>query len=142
MKKCALYRLLGRDSERGIALILTLAILVMVTLLVVAFAVSMRVENTASKNFNDLIKARQLAQAGIDDAVALIGNATPPAPPVGTTPTISWAAAPGVIYGLRKLLIDWSLHEFVEPPLGEVSPAHYAPYESIVVDPYERNFLI
>src|SRR6266481_2898725 len=68
----------GRDSERGIALILTLAILTLVTLLVVAFAVSMRVENTASKNFNDLIKARQLAQAAVDDAVATIRNATPP----------------------------------------------------------------
>ncbi len=86
MKKRATNRLSGRNSERGIALILTLAILVMVTLLVVAFAISMRVENTASKNFNDLIKARQIAQAGVDQAVAILGAATPPAPPVGTTP--------------------------------------------------------
>src|SRR6266481_3192111 len=82
----------GRDSERGIALILTLAILTLVTLLVVAFAVSMRVENTASKNFNDLIKARQLAQAAVDDAVATIRNATPP-----PSTANAWAAAPGAI---------------------------------------------
>ena len=100
MRKLALFT--RRSSERGVALILTLGILVLVTLLVVAFAVSMRVENTASKNFNDLIKARQLAQAGVDQAVAIIGSATPPAPPVGTTPTISWVAAPGVIYRITS----------------------------------------
>ena len=82
-------------SESGIALILTLAILVMVTMLVIAFAVSMRVENTASKNFNDLIKARQLAQAAVDQAVAAIRNATP----VVST-TTNYVTAPGVIYTL------------------------------------------
>ncbi len=76
MKRRALQRFLGRDSEHGIALILTLAILVMVTLLVVAFAISMRVENTASKNFNDLIKARQIARGAVDQAVATLRLAT------------------------------------------------------------------
>jgi hypothetical protein len=80
-------------SESGIALILTLAILVMVTLLVVAFAISMRVENTASKNFNDLIKARQLAQAAVDQAVATIRGATP-----SISPTANYVTAPGAIY--------------------------------------------
>jgi Tfp pilus assembly protein PilX len=82
-----------RDSQRGVALILTLAILTLVTLLVIAFASSMRVENTASKNYNDLIKTRQLAQAAVDEAVAKIRDAT-------QVPTIdsTWAAAPGVIY--------------------------------------------
>ncbi len=82
-------------SERGVALILTLAILTLVTLLVIAFAVSMRVENMASKNFNDLIRARQLAQAAVDDAVATIRNATPTNP----LPIINgaWVAIPGAI---------------------------------------------
>jgi hypothetical protein len=80
-------------SERGIALVLTLAILTLVTLLVIAFTVSMRVENTASKNFNDLIKARQLAQAAVDQAVSIIRSATPP-----PSPGMTWVAAPGVIY--------------------------------------------
>ena len=39
--------------------------------------------------------------------------------------------APGLIYGLRKLLIDSFLHEFVGLHLGDVSPVHYAPEESI-----------
>lgn len=59
-------------KERGVALILTLGIITLVTLLLIAFAVSMRVENTASKNFNDLIKARELAQGAVDEAVALL----------------------------------------------------------------------
>ncbi len=79
-------------SEQGVALILTLAILTLVTLLVISFAVSMRVENTASKNFNDLIRARQLAQAAVDQAVATIRDATPPA-----STTRAWVAAPGAI---------------------------------------------
>jgi hypothetical protein len=79
-------------SERGIALILTLAILTLVTLLVIAFAVSMRVENTASKNFNDLIKARQLAQGAVDQAVALLKVGTPLQSDTATT---TFWTAPG-----------------------------------------------
>jgi len=64
-------------SERGIALVMTLAILVMVTMLVVAFAVSMRVESMGAKNFNTMIQARQLAQGAVDQAVGQIRSATP-----------------------------------------------------------------
>jgi hypothetical protein len=55
---------------------MTLGILAIVTLLVIAFATSMRVENMASKNFNDAIKARELAQAAVDQAVATIRQST------------------------------------------------------------------
>jgi hypothetical protein len=65
------------SDARGVALVLTLGILAIVTLLLIAFVTSMRVENMASKNFNDLIKARQLAQAAVDEAVATIRAATP-----------------------------------------------------------------
>ena len=91
----------SRDSsKRGVALILTLGILVLVTLLVVAFAVSMRVENSASKNFNDLIKARLIAQAAIDQAVATIRGATPAITNIPPSPTAftTYTTAPGVIY--------------------------------------------
>jgi hypothetical protein len=63
-------------GERGVALILTLAIIALAALLVIAFASSMRVENTASKNFNDLIKTRELAKAAIDQAVTIIRRYT------------------------------------------------------------------
>ena len=77
-------------SERGIALVMTLAILVMVTMLVVAFAVSMRVESMGAKNFNTMIQARQLAQGAVDQAVGQIRSATP----FGGT----WMTMPGAIY--------------------------------------------
>ncbi|MGD0016155.1 MAG: hypothetical protein ABSC38_01365 [Verrucomicrobiia bacterium] len=56
---------------------LTLGILAIVTLLVVAFAVSMRVDMMASRNFNDAIRARQIADAGVADAIAILRTNTP-----------------------------------------------------------------
>jgi hypothetical protein len=65
------------SDDRGVALILTLAILALVTLLLIAFVTSMRVENAASKNYNSLIKARELVKGAVDQAVAQIRAATP-----------------------------------------------------------------
>jgi hypothetical protein len=66
-----------RSRERGVALILTLAILALVTLLLIAFVTSMRVENMASGNYNSLVAARELARGAVDQAVAQIRQATP-----------------------------------------------------------------
>lgn len=77
MRKQTIYTLPLHSGERGVALLLTLAIITLVTLLLIAFAVSMRVENSASKNFNDFIKAREIALGAIDQAVATIRQATP-----------------------------------------------------------------
>ncbi len=82
-----------RPGERGVALVLTLSILALVTLLLIAFVGSMRVENAASKNFNEVIKARELAQAGVDEAVGVIRLA---APPVSTL--TNYVTAPGAVY--------------------------------------------
>jgi hypothetical protein len=84
------------SGDRGVALILTLAILALVTLLLIAFVTSMRVENAASKNFNEAVKARELAQAGVAEAVGAIRLA---APIIGPPPNGSnYVTAPGVIY--------------------------------------------
>ncbi len=84
------------SRERGIALILTLGIITLVTLILIAFAVSMRVENTASKSFNDVIKARELAQAAVDQAVAQISQATTNRT---QNPVVStYVTSPGVIF--------------------------------------------
>lgn len=64
-------------SEQGVALILTLAILSLVTLMVIAFAVSMRIESMSARNYNDLAQARQFALGAIDAAVGEIRRATP-----------------------------------------------------------------
>ncbi len=64
-------------GNSGAALIMTLAVLAVVTLLVVGFAVSMRVEQIASRNYSHSIFARQLADAAIDEAIVLIRTNTP-----------------------------------------------------------------
>ncbi|MCX7887129.1 MAG: hypothetical protein N3B01_07765, partial [Verrucomicrobiae bacterium] len=66
-----------RAGERGVALILTLAILVLVTMLVVAFAITMRVEHDVARNYSDHVRARHLAMAAVDEAVARLRLATP-----------------------------------------------------------------
>lgn len=93
MRKHPLSTLPLRSGERGVALLLTLAIITLVTLLLIAFAVSMRVENSASKNFNDFIKAREIALGAVDQAVATIRQATPK-----RTPNLTYVTFPGAAY--------------------------------------------
>jgi hypothetical protein len=86
----------GLRSERGVALILTLAIIALVTLLVIGFSTSMRVENTASKNFNDLIKTREMAKGAIDEVVGTIREyTTRNAAPLNI---INYVTFPGSVY--------------------------------------------
>lgn len=88
-----------RGDERGVALVLTLSILALVTLLLIAFVASMRVENAASKNFNEVIKARELAQGGVDEALGTIRMFTPPVTPTGNGLNgTNYVTAPGFIY--------------------------------------------
>jgi hypothetical protein len=63
----------------------------------------MRVENAASKNFNELVKARELARGGVDEAVGTIRAFTPPVTPNG--PGLSgtnYVTAPGMIYAYSQ----------------------------------------
>ena len=59
----------GRVSERGVALIVTLAILAMLTVLLVAFVGSVRVERLSTKAFSDQLKARLAAQMAVEQAM-------------------------------------------------------------------------
>jgi len=59
----------GFSGEQGIALILTLLMLALVTLLAIGFTASMRVENMASQNFDATIRARQVALTGLNEAI-------------------------------------------------------------------------
>ncbi|MDD8051882.1 MAG: hypothetical protein PHG55_11110 [Verrucomicrobiota bacterium] len=61
-----------RPGERGIALIMSLSILVMLTMLVFGFAGIMQVEQKATSNMADLAAARVIAENGIERARARI----------------------------------------------------------------------
>lgn len=62
-------------GNRGAALIITLGLLAVLTLLAVAFAVAMRVESMAARNHVNLVKAKQLTQTALSKAMDDI-NAT------------------------------------------------------------------
>lgn len=64
-------------SERGIVLVMTLALLAVATLLVVAFATVMRVENIASANYRYSLQARQEAEAGLAEALLRLHTSMP-----------------------------------------------------------------
>jgi Tfp pilus assembly protein PilX len=81
------------QDRRGVALILTLTILAVVLILLMAFITSMRTERMIAKSYNDLTKAKMLADGAVDEAVATIANATQP-----ISPTYTYVTAPGVIY--------------------------------------------
>jgi hypothetical protein len=85
------------SQERGVALILTLAMLALVTLLVIAFVTSMRIESMGSKNYNSVVMARELVNGAIDQAVAQIRLATPSRLPNGNA-VVNYVTYPGGAY--------------------------------------------
>lgn len=68
-------RLPARPREAGIALVMTLLVVAMLTVLVVGFNASVRSEAGASRNFNASVQASQLADLGTAAAVTQLGNA-------------------------------------------------------------------
>jgi Tfp pilus assembly protein PilX len=59
-------------SKNGVALIIVLGLLAVLTLIAVAFAIAMRVERLAARNYVNNIRAEQLVQAGIVRAMETI----------------------------------------------------------------------
>jgi hypothetical protein len=86
-------------SERGIALVLTLAILVIATILVVGFVSSMRTERQAASSMANNAAAGLITQAAIDHAVSVLDwNIPQPISPGGTiTNPVNWIISPGLL---------------------------------------------
>ncbi|MDP2896349.1 MAG: hypothetical protein Q8Q12_07295 [bacterium] len=61
-----------KASSRGIALLLTLGILLLLTLLALSFSSSQLTENEAAENFYYAAKAEEIALGGLDTAAALL----------------------------------------------------------------------
>lgn len=87
------------SNQRGIALVLTLSILVIATILVVGFATSMRTERQASASMASSETARSLAQSAVDHAIGLLENNIPQpvAPGAATTNPTNWLINPGLL---------------------------------------------
>jgi len=59
-------------SRRGIALVVVLALLAMLVIMSVSFVVFMRAERTASRDYAEFVKARNVAEAGVTRALIRI----------------------------------------------------------------------
>src|SRR4051812_31720010 len=69
-------------NNQGIALVLTLAILVIATILVVGFTSSMRTERQAAASLANNNSAQIIAQAAVEHAISILDfNIPPPRPP-------------------------------------------------------------
>ena len=76
-------------TENGVALILTLSFIVLTTILIVGFVVSMRTERQAAASMANNEKVKVVAEVGLEHAIALLQKNIPrPAVP-GATPTAS-----------------------------------------------------
>jgi hypothetical protein len=89
----------NRRNQRGIALVLTLAILLIATILVVGFVTSMRTERQAAASIANNANAMMIAQATVDHAITILDKNIPqPVPPGGSiaNPT-NWTISPGLL---------------------------------------------
>ncbi len=83
-----------RRSREGVALVLVLSILVLLTALVVAFFIDTTTDLSASKNYSDAARAQQLAHAAVNVVEAQIRAGVSG----GTTGApLAWASQPGMI---------------------------------------------
>lgn len=62
----------SRHNRRGIALLLTLGILVLLTLLALGFSSSQLTESQAARNFYYIAKAEEIALAGLETGIAVL----------------------------------------------------------------------
>jgi hypothetical protein len=81
-----------RARRQGVALVLTLTVLALATILVVGFAITVETEHNAARNYNHSVASRQVAQAALSDALELLRHATPPLAPDAT-----WMVVPDAI---------------------------------------------
>lgn len=80
---------LAHSPRRGIALVMVLSIILLVTILVVGLTVAMRMERSASHYHLERTRAELFAQAGVDYGQALLRGAT--------ATNRFWVSAPGQI---------------------------------------------
>lgn len=86
----------GRVNERGIALVLTLAILVIATILVIAFTSSMRTERQAAASMANNMTTEIIAQSALNHAISVLDKNIPqPLGPNVVPAAQNWAINPG-----------------------------------------------
>ena len=72
VKKRTLFADQAKNNESGIALVIVLGILTLMAVMGTSFTVDMRLEQKAAQNYNYDVKARMLAKAGVEKAIAAL----------------------------------------------------------------------
>src|SRR5438105_4841795 len=110
------------SDECGIALVLTLAILVIATILVVGFVSSMRTERQAAASIANNANAAIIAQAAVDHAMSILDmNIPQPVPPGGSIANLkNWTINPGLLTTIQ------GVNSTVQIPLSSNPSAAYA----------------
>ena len=118
-----------RQSTRGVALIIVLSMLVLLSALIVAFMNSATTERAASAANEGLVNARQIADSTVSLVIGQIRDATSVA-----DESTTWASQPGAIRtfagtldGSRKTLRDKAYYDGYNP---DPSDAVYKLYSS------------
>lgn len=88
-----------RNEDSGIALVITLAILVIATIVVVGFTSSMRTERQASASIASGEAANLIAQSAIDHAISILDQNIPQPVPSNTSTANpkNWIVNPGLL---------------------------------------------
>ncbi len=114
------------NREKGVALVLALAALVLATILAVGFATSMRTERQASLSMASNQNAEFIARAAVDHASAILSKNIPQPLPPGQAPTANnWSIAPGMLF-VGNTLIPLSSGDSTsatDPDLNQVDSA-------------------
>jgi len=63
-----------RDRKDGVAVIIVLGLLALLTVLAVSFAITMRVERAGASNYANMVRARQMVWAGLGEAIGQINE--------------------------------------------------------------------
>lgn len=86
------------NSRRGIALVVVLSMVVLITVLVVSFTVNMRTERQASHTMSENERTKLVAEAALAHAISILSTNIPqPVPPGRTSTPSNWAVNPGLL---------------------------------------------
>jgi Tfp pilus assembly protein PilX len=90
-------------DEKGIALVVTLAVLVIATIMVVGFVSSMRTERQAAATIANTLDASIIAQSAIDHAISILDKNIPQPvrPGASTANPTNWIINPGLLTMLQ-----------------------------------------
>jgi hypothetical protein len=86
------------QSTQGVALLVTLAAIVTITVLVVTYAVVVRLETSTARSSFDAERAQMFSTIAVDEVVTKLGDNIPTQAASATDKGCLWAAGPGRLY--------------------------------------------